>query len=125
MRSREAGSAPGGADRAHGVRRWWLDLSLRGKGLIVVAVPLIALMALMALTTANLVLQRNEGTGRTVSLNARAQVAAAGQVLSDAVNAESGIRGYAATRDPLFLAPYTLALTRVAATAAPTHHLCG
>jgi len=112
MRSREAGSAPPGADRPHGLRRWWLDLSLRGKGLIVVAVPLIALMAL---TSANLGLQRNENTERTVSLNARAQVAAASQVLADTVNAETGVRGYAATRDPLFLAPYTLALARVAA----------
>jgi signal transduction histidine kinase/CheY-like chemotaxis protein len=31
------------------------------------------------------------------------------------VNAETGIRGYAATRDPLFLAPYTLTLTRIGA----------
>jgi len=44
MRSREAGSAPPGAVQALGLRRWWLDLSLRGKGLIVVAVPLIALL---------------------------------------------------------------------------------
>jgi signal transduction histidine kinase/ActR/RegA family two-component response regulator len=112
VRSREADSAPPGADQAHGLRRWWLDLSLRGKGLIVVAVPLIALMAL---TSTNLGLQRNENAERTVSLNARALVAAASQVLADAVNGETGIRGYAATRDPLFLAPYTLALTRLAA----------
>jgi len=112
VKSREAVSAPPGADRVHGLRRWWLDLSLRGKGLIVVAVPLIALMALSG---ANLGLQQDESAQRTVSLNARAQVAAAGQVLADAVNAETGVRGYAATRDPLFLAPYTLALTRIAA----------
>jgi signal transduction histidine kinase/ActR/RegA family two-component response regulator len=112
MRSREAGSVPPGTVQAHGLRQWWLNQSVRAKGLIVVAVPLIALMAL---TSANLVLQRDETTERTVSLNARAQVAAAGQVLADAVNGETGIRGYAATRDPLFLAPYTLALTRIAA----------
>ena len=41
--------------------------------------------------------------------------AAASQVLIDAVNAETGVRGYAATRDPLFLAPYTLTLTRIGA----------
>jgi len=111
-RSREARSAPPGTVQANGLRRWWLDLSLRRKGLIVVAVPLIALMAL---TSANLGLQRNETTERTVSLNARALVAAASQVLADAVNGETGIRGYAATRDPIFLAPYNLALTRLAA----------
>ena len=31
------------------------------------------------------------------------------------MNAETGIRGYAATRDPLFLAPYNLTLTRIGA----------
>jgi len=112
MRSREARSAPPGTVQAHGIRQWWLNRSVRTKGLIVVAVPLIALMAL---TSANLGLQRNESTERAVSLNARAEVAAASQVLADAVNGETGVRGYAATRDPLFLAPYNLALTRIAA----------
>jgi hypothetical protein len=59
MRSREARSAPPGTDQAHGLRQWWLDLSLRAKGLIVVAVPLIALMGI---TSANLVLQQDEAT---------------------------------------------------------------
>ena len=36
-------------------------------------------------------------------------------VLADTVNAETGIRGYAAVRDPLFLAPYNLTLTRIGA----------
>ena len=31
------------------------------------------------------------------------------------MNAETGIRGYATTRDPLFLAPYDLTLTRISA----------
>ena len=31
------------------------------------------------------------------------------------MNAETGVRGYAATRDPLFLAPYNLTLTRIGA----------
>ena len=33
----------------------------------------------------------------------------------DAVNAETGVRGYAAIRDPLFLAPYSLTLSRIGA----------
>ena len=44
MRSRETRPAPPGTVQAHGLRRWWLNLSLRAKGLMVVAVPLIALM---------------------------------------------------------------------------------
>jgi signal transduction histidine kinase/ActR/RegA family two-component response regulator len=112
MRSREAGSAPPGAVRAHGLRRWWLDLSLRGKGLIVVAVPLIALLGI---TSANLVLQRDEATERTISLAARNLDQAAAQVLADAVNGETGVRGYGMTDDPAFLGPYNLMLTRIAA----------
>jgi signal transduction histidine kinase/ActR/RegA family two-component response regulator len=110
MRSRQVRSAPPGAHQPRGLRRWWLDRPLRAKGLIVVAVPLIALMGT---TSANLVLQKDESHERSISLNARNLVAAAGQGLSDAVNAETGARGYSATRDPLFLAPYNLTLTRI------------
>src|SRR3984885_15726789 len=112
MRARKAGSSPRGADQSHRLRRWWLGRSLRGQGLIVVAVPLIALLGI---TSANLVLQRDESSQRSVSTNARSLDEAAGQVLADAVNGETGVRGYAATRDPLFLAPYTLMLTRIGA----------
>jgi signal transduction histidine kinase/ActR/RegA family two-component response regulator len=112
MRSREARSAPPGTIQAHGIRQWWLNQSVRTKGLIVVAVPLIALMGL---TSANLLLQQNESHARSISINARNLGDAANQVLADAVNGETGIRGYAATRDPLFLTPYTLMLTRMGA----------
>ena len=74
---------------------------MRAKGMIVVAVPLIALIGV---TSASLVLQHNEQQERQVALTASALTAAAQQVLTDAVNAETGVRGYAATRDPLFLA---------------------
>jgi len=112
MRSCEASSAPPGAGQAHGLRRWWLDLSLRAKGLIVVAVPLIALMCIIS---ANLLLQHSESNERNISTNARNLADAATQVLTDAVNGEAGVRGYAATRDAIFLAPYTLMLTRIGA----------
>src|SRR6202167_5879343 len=112
IKSRKARSPPPRADQRRGLRRWWLDRSLRAKGLIVVAVPLIALLGI---TSANLWLQRDESSERSVSMNARNLDDAASQVLADAVNAETGIRGYAATRDPIFLAPYTLTLTRIGA----------
>jgi signal transduction histidine kinase/ActR/RegA family two-component response regulator len=112
MRSREASSAPPGVSQEHGLRRWWLDRSLRTKGLIVVAVPLIALLGI---TSANLALQQVESNERTVSLNARNLDTDAAQVLADAVNAETGIRGYVATGDPTFLDPYILMLTRIGA----------
>ncbi len=103
---------PPGIIQARGLRRWWLDRPVRAKGLIVVAVPLIALLGL---TSANLRLQHDESSERTISLYARNLDDAAGRVLADAVNGETGVRGYAATRNPLFLAPYTLMLTRIGA----------
>src|ERR1700677_434277 len=112
MRSREARSAPSGTDQAHGIRRWWLDLSLRAKGLIVIALPLIALMGVIS---ANLALQQSESNERNVSVNARNLDTTAAQVLADAVNGETGIRGYATTGDPTFLDPYNLTLTRIGA----------
>jgi signal transduction histidine kinase/ActR/RegA family two-component response regulator len=78
----------------------------------VVAVPLIALMGI---TAANLLLQRNESNARNAAIAARNLAGAASQVLTDALNAETGLRGYAATREPLFLAPYNLTLTRIGA----------
>ena len=100
------------ADRPRRLQGWWLGRSVRAKGLIVVAVPLIALIVT---TSASLALQYNERQERSVALAASALSSAADQVLADAVNAETGIRGYAATGDPLFLAPYNLTLTRIGA----------
>ena len=108
----ETNQAPARVDEPRGLRRWWFDQSLGRKGMIVVAVPL---AALMGITTANLLLQQSETHERTVSLQARALDSAASQVLIDALNAETGIRGYVATRDPVFLAPYNLTLTRIGA----------
>jgi len=101
MRSRKASSPPLGPVQAGGLRRWWLDRSLRTKGLIVVAVPLIALLGI---TSANQLLQQDESSQRAVSVNARALDSTAAQVLDD-VNGETGIRGYAETRDPTFRDP--------------------
>jgi signal transduction histidine kinase/ActR/RegA family two-component response regulator len=76
----------------------------------VIAVPLIALISV---TSASLVLQSNERQERQVALTASALNSAAQLVLADAVNAETGLRGYAATGDPLFLQPYNLTLTHI------------
>jgi signal transduction histidine kinase/ActR/RegA family two-component response regulator len=112
MRPRGADSAASPAERRHWVRRWWLDRPVRTKGLIVVAVPLIALVGT---TAASLVLQHNEQQARSVAVAGRNLTLTADQVLADAVNAKTGVRGYAATGDSLFLAPYQLALTRISA----------
>src|ERR1022692_3215920 len=112
MRSREASPALPVVDRPGWLQRWWLGRSVRAKGLTVIAVPLIALIAT---TSASLALQSQERQVRTVARAASAVVTGADQVLIDAINAETGVRGYAVTRDPAFLGPYNRALTRIGA----------
>jgi signal transduction histidine kinase/CheY-like chemotaxis protein len=104
-------SPPSAAVRPGWMRRWWLDRPVRAKGMVAVAVPMIALIAV---TSASLALQYNERQERSVAQTASALTTSAQQVLADAVNAETGVRGYAATGDTLFLQPYNFALTRLA-----------
>jgi PAS domain S-box-containing protein len=94
------------------LRQWWLDRSVRTKGLFVVSVPLIILITV---SVASLVVQLTEHQERRVALAASAVSSTSSEVLADAVNAETGVRGYAATRNPLFLQPYNLTLTRIGA----------
>jgi signal transduction histidine kinase/ActR/RegA family two-component response regulator len=112
MRSHEAYLGPRSTTRPWWLRQWWLNRSLRAKGLIVVAVPL---FALICTTSASLAFTHDESQERSVALAARKLSSAASLVLADAVNAETGVRGYGMTDDPLFLAPYNLALTRIGA----------
>jgi signal transduction histidine kinase/CheY-like chemotaxis protein len=83
---------------------------VRAKGLFVVAIPLIALIGIIS---TSLALQFNERQQRSVSLAAFNVINGANEVLTDALNAETGVRGYAATRDQGFLGPYNLALGRI------------
>src|ERR1022692_1025106 len=112
MRSRNASSSLPVAGHRHRLQQWWLDRSVRAKGLIVVAVPLITLVAI---TLANLLLKDYERHQRSVAIAASALSSSADQVLADAINAETAVRGYAATSDPLFLAPYHFVLARIGA----------
>jgi signal transduction histidine kinase/ActR/RegA family two-component response regulator len=80
--------------------------------MIVIAIPLVALLGT---TSASLVLQHSESHERSVGAAARNLTNAANLVLADMVNAETGVRGYGAAREPIFLAPYNLMLTRIGA----------
>jgi signal transduction histidine kinase/ActR/RegA family two-component response regulator len=92
------------------LRQWWLDRSVLVKGMIVVSIPL---AALLAITSASLVLQASEQQERRVGTAASNLSTSANRVLADAVNAESGVRGYVATGESLFLRPYNVTVTRL------------
>jgi len=80
--------------------------------MIVVAVPL---LTLIAVTVASLMLQGKEQRQRAASRAAFALTTASDQVVADAVNAETAIRGYVATGSPVFLGPYLGARNRLPA----------
>jgi signal transduction histidine kinase/ActR/RegA family two-component response regulator len=111
VRSRRAHITLPAVARPGRLKRWWLDRSVRAKGMTVVAAPLIALLGV---SSASLILQANEQQERHIGLASSAVSNSANQLLADAVNAETGVRGYAATGDPLFLEPYNLTLGRIA-----------
>jgi signal transduction histidine kinase len=83
---------------------------VRIKGMIVLAVPLIALVGV---TSSSLALQYNERQTRQAGIASSALTDAGNLLLTDALNAETGVRGYAATGEPLFLQPYNTAVTDV------------
>ncbi len=92
--------------------RWWLNRSIRSKGLVVIAIPL---TALIVIASASLALESHERQVRAVSTHASNLRTAAQAVLVDALDAETGVRGYAATGDSFFLKPYQMALSQIAA----------
>lgn len=76
---------------------------MRVKGLIAIAVPL---LALLVTASASLGLQYREQEARLAGRASFNLIGAADRVLGDALNAETAVRGYAATREALFLQPY-------------------
>jgi signal transduction histidine kinase/AmiR/NasT family two-component response regulator len=72
------------------------------------------MIAFIAVTVAGIGLQLEEQSERGEAVAANTLTRDANVVLADAVNAETGVRGYAGTGDALFLAPYADAIGRVA-----------
>jgi signal transduction histidine kinase/CheY-like chemotaxis protein len=89
---------------------WWLNRSVRAKGLTVLAIPLTVLTAVIC---TGLTLQLEERAERQVGVAANGLIRTAQAVLGDAVDAETGVRGYGATADRLFLDVYTVAVARL------------
>ena len=111
MRVMSRGATPAASGRGR-LRQWWQDRPVRLKGLLVIAVPLIVLIGTTVVTLA---LQHVEQSERSVAAADLNLTGAADQVLADAVNAQTGVRGYAVTGDQGLLAPYTVALRRIGA----------
>jgi signal transduction histidine kinase len=83
--------------------RWWVHLPIRSKGLLVVALPVITLaVTLLVRIPFN---QQQEATSallaRATDTRYRAQ-----ELLLALLDVEGGVRGYALTRDPSFLARF-------------------
>jgi signal transduction histidine kinase/CheY-like chemotaxis protein len=76
---------------------------VRAKGLIAIAVPL---LALLVTASASLGLQYREHQARTAGRASFNLIGAADTVLGNALNGETAVRGYAATGEALFLQPY-------------------
>jgi signal transduction histidine kinase/CheY-like chemotaxis protein len=93
--------------RIHG---WWADLPLRGKGFVVVAIPLVALLGAMgSLGRAQADEERAEDAARRVFI-VRNQIRT---VEIHLLEAETGIHGYVLARDPGFLEPYSRAFEKL------------
>jgi signal transduction histidine kinase len=91
------------------IARWWLDRPLRTKGLVVLALPMLVLVVTVV---ASFVVERHEVALRQRALAVNALANQSASVLTLLLNAETGVRGYALTRDPSFLQPYNEAVSQ-------------
>jgi signal transduction histidine kinase/CheY-like chemotaxis protein len=85
-------------------------MSVRAKGLSVLAIPLVSLLAVVG---GSLALEVKEREQRALAVHANGMTSAAGSLLANAIEAETGVRGYAGTQDPAFLEPYGAAVSRL------------
>lgn len=95
----------------HAVGRWWLDTSLRTKGLIVLAIPMVTLVAL---GVSNLMLSTKLDALFSASSASSNSISVVNQRLQVVLDAETSVRGYVATGNPAFLAPYDAAIKELA-----------
>ena len=98
------------AGQSQFLRTWWLDLSLRNKGAMVIAVPTMALLISVAATLYTTGVSNSANHRERTVLRAQAAI---GRELTLTLDAETGVRGYAATGDRVFLQPYFKALNEL------------
>ena len=84
--------------------RWWFNLPLRNKGLLVLALPIVALVLRHHRFVCRSREQQagDDGAADPRGGDAATPAAAAHRLL----DLETGVRGYALTRDRAFLAPF-------------------
>ena len=83
--------------------RWWRDLPLRHKGLVVVSLPLVALMVESAVLLRVTVQRDHAAVALEESTDLRTSTQ---RLLTSLLDAETGIRGFLTTGDERFLDPY-------------------
>jgi signal transduction histidine kinase len=84
----------------------WADLPLRTKGAAILALPLVLLAAAAVASVIVTDQQTSYQDAGRATLGASDD---AGQILASLLDAETGVRGYVATADPVFLAPWNMA----------------
>jgi signal transduction histidine kinase/CheY-like chemotaxis protein len=87
--------------------RWWDNLRLSTKGYIVIGIPIVCAVVI---TVTSLILSAQVSGVRGESAQITADTNDLNQKLLQLVDAETGVRGYAATDNPAFLQPYFQAL---------------
>jgi CHASE3 domain sensor protein len=92
--------------------RRWADLSLRKKGVLLLSVPLLGPLADSALLYAVSAQRQaaNEQVNRSIGVRT-----ATGDLLAVLTDAETGVRGYLATGQPVLLQPYDATLAHFSA----------
>src|SRR5215831_12654642 len=91
------------------IAQWWLDRPLRAKGLAVLTAPMLVLVITVGVT---FITERHQQTLRDQTFAVNNVANESSQVLELLLNAETGVRGYALSREPSFLAPYEQAVSQ-------------
>jgi PAS domain S-box-containing protein len=108
-------AAPGAPSRNRAteplmLRQLWLNLPLRDKGIIVIAIPMLALVAGLALSWSGL---RAERAADERVEHARDVKEVLSETLTLLIDAENGMRGFVLTNDPAFRQSFDAALRTV------------
>lgn len=90
--------------------QWWLDLPLRRKGLLLTAVPLVVTVTVIL---AVVEIQHREADTRDEARASTRTLIDASLLTESVIEAESAVRGYAATGDPALLSSYEVATRSV------------